>query len=70
MSAKSIEATSTDGETAPVDLPSDDWLGLHCPHEKARCSGLWNQRHVEETHYPGFLSVLENLTAEQIGEGG
>ena len=51
------------------DPPSDDWLGLHCPREKVRHSGLWNQKHVEEDYDPRFLPELENLVARQVGEG-
>ena len=52
-----------------VDPPSDDWLGLHCPREKVRRSGLWNQKHVKDDYDPGFLPELEDLVARQVGEG-
>ena len=51
-----------------VDLPSDCWLGNHSPRGKVRCSGLWNQEHVGGDYDPGFLSVLEDLIARQVGE--
>ena len=51
------------------DPPSNDWLGLYCPREKVRRSGLWNQKHVEEDYDPEFLSELENLVALQVREG-
>ena len=54
----------------PVDPASDNWLGLHCPKEKVRGSGLWNQRHVEEEHDGAFLPTLERLVDEHIGAGG
>jgi hypothetical protein len=44
-----------------LDLPSDDWLGHFCPREKVRRSGLWNNRHVEETYDPAFLGAFERL---------
>ncbi len=52
-----------------VDPPSDDWLGLHCPREKVRRSGLWNQEHVKDDYDPAFLPELENLVTRQVGEG-
>ena len=30
----------------PLDPASGNWLGLHCPKDKVRRSGLWNRRHV------------------------
>jgi hypothetical protein len=48
-------------DRTPLDPPSEYWLGRHCDRERVRGSGLWNQRHVEEHHEPGFLNVLENL---------
>ena len=51
-----------------VDPPSNNWLGSHCPREKVKRSGLWNQRHVEEIYDPEFLSVLERLIDEWVGE--
>lgn len=54
---------------APVDRPSGTWLGRHCPREKVRRSGLWNQRHVDEGYDRAFLSTLEALVDEHIGKG-
>lgn len=48
---------------APLDAPSETWLGLSCPRPRVRESGLWNQNHVEEDYDPGFLDRLENLVA-------
>ena len=48
---------------APLDPPSRDWLGLGCPRERVRASGLWNQHHVDETSDPRFLSVLARRIA-------
>ena len=54
---------------APVDPPSESWLGRHCPREKVRRSGLWNQRHVDEGYDRAFLSKFEALVDEHIGKG-
>ncbi|MEX2374484.1 MAG: hypothetical protein WD942_02720 [Dehalococcoidia bacterium] len=43
-----------------IDRPSDQWLGLHCPRELVRASGLWNQKHVSETYDPAFLDLIES----------
>lgn len=48
-------------EKAPLDPPSPAWLGLDCPREKVRTSGLWNQNHVDEAYDPTFLDTLEDL---------
>ena len=45
----------------PLDLPSEAWLGHSCNRERVRHSGLWNQRHVEESYDPTFLNTLERL---------
>ena len=45
----------------PIDAPSKGWLGYLCTREKVRESGLWNQRHVDETHDPAFLDTLEEM---------
>ena len=41
--------------------PSQGWLGQYSGREKVRKSGLWNNRHVDETHDPAFLAVFERL---------
>ncbi len=46
---------------APIDPPSSAWLGRLCNRELVRTSGLWNQRHVEESCDPAFLDTLERL---------
>jgi len=48
-------------ERAPLDPPSSNWLGHSSDRDRVRCSGLWNQRHVGETHDPAFLDVLERV---------
>ena len=45
----------------PIDPPSEGWLGHHCARPKVQESGLWNQRHVDETYDPAFLDTLERL---------
>lgn len=44
-----------------LDPPSSAWLGNHCPRDRVRNSGLWNQNHVDEAYEPAFLDVLEEL---------
>ena len=44
-----------------LDAPTGEWLGLHCPREKVRGSGLWNQNHVDERYDPSFLDLFERL---------
>ena len=47
---------------APLDPPSAQWRGHGCDRgERVRNSGLWNQRHVDETYDPAFLDVLSDL---------
>jgi hypothetical protein len=45
----------------PLDPPSPSWLGHFSDREVVPGSGLWNQRHAEETHDPAFLDVFEML---------
>ena len=45
----------------PLDPPLSSWLGYSSDRQLVRGSGLWNQRHVEETHDPMFLDVLEKM---------
>lgn len=45
----------------PLDSPSEHWLGHFSNRIRVRESGLWSQQHVEETHDPEFLNVLEDL---------
>jgi hypothetical protein len=52
----------------PLDPPTPSWLG-HCSDRELVCgSGLWNQRHVQETHDPAFLDVFE-MSIAQTGRG-
>jgi hypothetical protein len=45
----------------PLDPPSSGWLGHRCDREKVRCSGMWNQDHVDKEYDPAFLDILERL---------
>lgn len=53
-------------ERTALDPPSPQWLGHTSGRALVRKSGLWNQRHVKETHDPEFLTLLETLI-EQTG---
>ena len=61
-----IALLSNHGRT-PLDSPSPRWLGHSSDRSLVRDSGLWNQRHVDETHDPVFLEVLEAIIARQVG---
>jgi hypothetical protein len=52
---------------AGLDPPSARWLGQFSDRPRVRTSGLWNQRHVEETYEPAFLDIFENLIAQKGG---
>lgn len=45
---------------APVDPASSSWLGQCSQRERVRCSGLWNDHHVDGTYDP---CVLERVAA-------
>ena len=44
-----------------TDPASCDWIGHRSNRDRVRRAGLWNQRHVEETHDHGFLDLFEEL---------
>ncbi len=44
-----------------LDPPSQGWLGAQCDRELVRSSGLWNQKHVDESQDAAFLATLEGL---------
>jgi hypothetical protein len=46
---------------APLDAGSPLWLGQFSDRPLVSGSGLWNQRHVEETRDATFLDVFERL---------
>ena len=47
-----------------LDPPSPGWLGHFCNRPLVRESGLWNQRHVNESYDRTFLDTLERLIHE------
>lgn len=53
-------------ERPSIDPPSANWLGHASARPLVRRSGLWNQRHVSESHNPAFLDTLAELI-EQDG---
>jgi len=44
---------------APVDPPSEGWLGHHSERDAICSSGLWNLDYVDEDYDPGFIAVLQ-----------
>ena len=51
-----------------LDPPSPRWLGRASDRPLVLGSGLWNQRHVQETHDPAFLDKLQRVI-ERMGKG-
>ena len=49
---------------APLDPPSENWLGSWCNRERVRKSGLWNSNHVGEDYDPTFLDTLDRLVGQ------
>jgi hypothetical protein len=58
---RNIIALLSNYERVPLDPPSRNWLGHSSDRDLVRGSGLWNQRHVGETHDPALLDVLEGM---------
>lgn len=48
----------------PLDPHSPEWLGRYSNRALVTESGLWNQRHVTETHEPEFLTVLSKIVEQ------
>jgi hypothetical protein len=46
-----------------IDPHSKTWLGLSSGRERVRESGLWNNRHVDETPDEAFLDILSAAAA-------
>jgi hypothetical protein len=44
---------------APVDPPSEGWLGHHSERDAICSSGLWNLNSVDGDYDPGFIAVLQ-----------
>lgn len=55
-----IALLSNSRET-PLDPPSESWLGQYCDRKKVRESGLWNNRHIDDTYDPDFLDKFSSL---------
>ena len=55
-----IALLSNAGRT-PLDPPSKSWLGQYCDRKKVRESGLWNNRHIDDTYDPDFLDKFSSL---------
>ena len=49
-------------EPAP-DPPPGDWLGAFSDRDLVRASGLWNNRHVGDSHDSSFLDAMDGLNA-------
>ncbi len=39
--------------------PPANWLGCHSDRDRVRRSGLWNNKHVDESWNPSFLDLME-----------
>ena len=63
IECNAIALLSNYGRTS-FDLPSPQWLGHVSDRPLVRASGLWNQRHVKETHDPAFLDIFEMMIAQ------
>lgn len=48
---------------APIDPPSQKWLGRNSPRQRVKESGLWNQDYVEKGYAPAFLDAFERLVS-------
>jgi hypothetical protein len=49
----------------PLDPPSPHWFGHHCPRDKVRRSGLWNNNHVDEQYDPEFIEVFLGMCSHR-----
>jgi hypothetical protein len=52
-------------ERPALDTPSLSWLGNMSNRDLVAGSGLWNQRHVNETFNQTFLDYLESIIGSQ-----
>jgi hypothetical protein len=50
----------------PFDSSSQSWLGMRCPRQRVRASGLWNNNHVDEAPDSALFEVLHDLVAGKI----
>jgi len=58
LERNSIALLSNSGKKA-LNVPTPGWLGRYSGRQRVRESGLWNNRHVEESYAPSFLQVLQ-----------
>jgi hypothetical protein len=58
---KNVIALLSNRNKEPIDKPSETWLGLRCPDEIVRESGLWNRNYTDLIYAPNFLDILDKL---------
>jgi hypothetical protein len=56
-------ALLSNSDRAPVDAPSEGWLGLHSGRERVRRSALWNNNFTDERYDPSFIDELARAVA-------
>lgn len=56
-------------QLAPLDRPSDSWLGRHSARPAIRSSGLWNVNHVEQAYDPAFLDDFAHSIIRTTSRG-
>lgn len=59
---RNVIALASGSQGVVIDPPSESWLGHSSSRSKVQSSGLWNQRHVNESYDPKFLDELESIT--------
>jgi hypothetical protein len=47
------------GRQGPIDIPSENWLGLYSPHDRIKRSGLWNLDFIDYSYSNTFLDILK-----------
>lgn len=60
MEKNAIALLSNYGK-APLDEPSDSWLGNFCTNPFVQRSGLWNVEYVSENYNPDFMEEFRSL---------
>jgi hypothetical protein len=58
-----IALLSNYGAGAPVDLPTESWLGRYAEATAIQRSGLWNVNHVADDYDPAFLDTLQTYVS-------
>lgn len=56
--------------SAPLDPASATWLGQHSQRERVRCSGLWNNEHVDEAYDPLLLASVDEMMRTDADHAG